>query len=214
MYYLSPFTYLVEGMLVTGLAQTDVICSDIEFKHFDPPSGQTCQQYLADYLHRADGYLRQGTENATTDCSFCLSSKTDTVLASLNGYYSHRWRNFGILWAFIIFNVGAAIFLYWLARVPKKQKVLDEPPTEGMSRVQSRVSKVQSRNKRSVEQTTRSEEKNTRLEEKSTRLELNLSGLDENPIQLENTTRAEEKPAGLEEKIIRSEEIKSLDEKI
>ncbi|MCJ1461610.1 hypothetical protein MMC07_000207 [Pseudocyphellaria aurata] len=221
MYYLSPFTYLVEGMLVTALGRAKVVCSDIEYKHFDPPSGQTCQQYMADYFQRVDGYLQQGTENSTTDCSVCLSSNTDTVLASLSGYYSHRWRNFGILWAFIGFNVCAAIFLYWLARVPRKQKVLDEPPPEGMSRVQSRVSRVQSRvskvhsrHKRSEDQTTRAEENKTRLEEKPTRLELNLTGLDENPIQLEkNTTITEEKPKGSEEKSTTSEEIESLEEK-
>lgn len=33
-----------------------------------------------------------------------------------------RWRNFGIMWAFIIFNIFGALFLYWLTRVPKKAK--------------------------------------------------------------------------------------------
>ena len=42
--------------------------------------------------------------------------------AQINASYDTRWRNFGILWAFIIFNMFAAIGLYWLARVPKKQK--------------------------------------------------------------------------------------------
>lgn len=28
-------------------------------------------------------------------------------------------RNFGIIWAYIIFNGFAAVFLYWLVRVPK-----------------------------------------------------------------------------------------------
>jgi ATP-binding cassette, subfamily G (WHITE), member 2, PDR len=33
-----------------------------------------------------------------------------------------RWRNFGIMWLFIVFNVAGALFLYWLTRVPKKSK--------------------------------------------------------------------------------------------
>ena len=34
------------------------------------------------------------------------------------------------MWAFIVFNVGAALFFYWLARVPRRQKVLDVPSVE------------------------------------------------------------------------------------
>ena len=33
------------------------------------------------------------------------------------------------MWAFIAFNVAGAIFLYWLARVPKKPKEQEEPQT-------------------------------------------------------------------------------------
>ncbi|KAG9723024.1 hypothetical protein KCU73_g13820, partial [Aureobasidium melanogenum] len=32
------------------------------------------------------------------------------------------WRNFGILWVYIIFNAVAAVGIYWLVRVPKKAK--------------------------------------------------------------------------------------------
>ena len=35
---------------------------------------------------------------------------------------SQSGRNFGILWAYIVFNIFGAIFLYWLFRVPKKPK--------------------------------------------------------------------------------------------
>ena len=27
------------------------------------------------------------------------------------------WRNYGIMWAYVIFNIFAAFGLYWLARV-------------------------------------------------------------------------------------------------
>lgn len=166
MYYVSPFTYMVEGMLGTGLARNTVVCSDIEFNRFDPPSPQTCYQYMEPYLLRTDGYLKEDTANATSNCLLCYSSKTDSVLASLSIHYSNRWRDFGIMWAFIGFNVCGAIFLYWLARVPRKQKVLDVPQTEGASRVQSRVSRVQSRTTRSEEKATGSEATNVSSGEK------------------------------------------------
>jgi ATP-binding cassette subfamily G (WHITE) protein 2 (PDR) len=117
MYRVSPFTYLVSGMMATGLANTKVVCSSIEYLHFNPPSSQTCAQYLDPYIELAGGYLNN--PNATTDCEFCSISDTNVFLAAVNSHYSERWRNWGILWVFIIFNVAGAIGLYWLARVPK-----------------------------------------------------------------------------------------------
>lgn len=139
MYYLSPFTYLVEGMLVTGLANTDVVCSSIEFNTFNPPSGKTCAEYMEPYISAFGGYLQENTGNSTPKCQFCGASKTNTVLASLSVHYSNRWRDFGILWAYVLFNICAALFLYWLARVPRKQKFVEEAPAD-MSRTQSRRS--------------------------------------------------------------------------
>ena len=48
----------------------------------------------------------------------------DMLIGAAYGYYhSNMWRNFGILWAYIIFNIFAALGVYWLARVPKGKKV-------------------------------------------------------------------------------------------
>jgi len=120
MYRISPFTYLVSAMLSTGIANTAVVCSDIEFLHLDPPVGSTCGTYFADYIAVAGGYLQD--INATSDCSFCSVADTNALLRSLNIDYADRWRNFGIMWAYIIFNVFMAVGLYWLARVPKNKK--------------------------------------------------------------------------------------------
>jgi hypothetical protein len=44
-------------------------------------------------------------------------------LAGNKVHWSDRWRNFGILFAFIVFNMLATIGLYWLARVhPLREK--------------------------------------------------------------------------------------------
>jgi ATP-binding cassette, subfamily G (WHITE), member 2, PDR len=120
MYRISPFTYLVDGMLSTGLANTKIVCSSVELSHFNPPSGQTCGQYLHKYISEAGGYVENSS--AMANCSFCSASDTNTYLTNLSSSYSHRWRNFGIMWAFILFNVFGAVFLYWLARVPKNKK--------------------------------------------------------------------------------------------
>jgi ATP-binding cassette subfamily G (WHITE) protein 2 (PDR) len=122
MYRLSPFTYLVNGMMSVGLGNTAVVCADIEYLHFQPPAGETCKDYLKDYIGALGGRLKAGTEYNTSECSLCPISDTNVFLAGVNSYYTQRWRNFGILWAFIIFNIFAAVLFYWMIRVPKKAK--------------------------------------------------------------------------------------------
>ncbi|KAJ5204724.1 ABC multidrug transporter C [Penicillium cinerascens] len=119
MYRVSPFTYLVSAMLSTGVSGTTAVCSPIELLHFTPPSGQTCEKYMAPYIKAFGGYLEASSKMSTTDCSFCTISSTDTFLASVSSYYKDAWRNFGIMWVYIIVNIFLAVFIYWLARVPK-----------------------------------------------------------------------------------------------
>jgi hypothetical protein len=120
MYRVSPFTYLVDGILSTGLANTLVTCSNIEFLHFEPSNGTSCGQYLSNYISFAGGYLQN--PEATTDCQFCTVRDTNTLLHGMSLSYDLRWRNFGIMWVFIVFNVAGAFFLYWWVRVPKTKR--------------------------------------------------------------------------------------------
>ena len=142
MYRISPFTYLIDGMLSTGLANNEVVCSSIEYVKFNPPPDTTCYQYMSDYINAVGGYLTN--DNATANCEFCTTSRTNTYLAALSSQYSTRWRNFGIMWAFIIFNVFAALGFYWWARVPRKQKVHEEAPAD-ISRTQTAASRISRR---------------------------------------------------------------------
>lgn len=119
---MSPFTYLVDGMLSTGLANTNVVCAEKEFVRFDAPNGQTCSTYMADYLNRVgSGYLSANSA-ATSRCEFCTTSTTNSFLAAINSHYSDRWRNWGIMICFCIFNIIGAVLLYWIFRVPKAAK--------------------------------------------------------------------------------------------
>ena len=119
LYRISPFTYLVQGLLPVGIANTNVVCADNEFLRITAPGGQTCGEFLAQAL-QAGGYL---LDSQATECAFCRIDKTNTFLAGIGAEYSQRWRNYGILWAFVIFNIAAAIGIYWLARVPRKRKM-------------------------------------------------------------------------------------------
>lgn len=124
MYRVSPFTYMVSGMLSVGVANTNVVCAPNEYLHFDPPSGQTCGDYVASYRAAFGGYPLN--PDATSDCSYCSMGDTNVFLAAVHANYSDAWRNFGILWAYVIFNIAGALFFYWLARVPKVKKEKEE----------------------------------------------------------------------------------------
>ncbi|KAI0008379.1 ABC-2 type transporter-domain-containing protein [Xylariaceae sp. FL0662B] len=137
MYYVSPFTYLVSAMLSTAVANTGVECFDNEYLRFDPPSGMTCESYLANYTSAVGGYLRPGTEDFTSACSFCYVNDTNVFLTNAKSEYSERWRNFGILWGYIVFNIFGALFLYWLTRVPKGSKRAEQHK-KGKKEVQSK----------------------------------------------------------------------------
>ncbi len=43
-------------------------------------------------------------------------------LAQVSSHYSERWRNFGLMWVYIIFNICAAVLIYWAVRVPKNRR--------------------------------------------------------------------------------------------
>jgi ATP-binding cassette, subfamily G (WHITE), member 2, PDR len=115
MYRVSPFTYWVGGIAATELSGRAVTCSVSETSIFSPPAGQTCGEYMADYLKLAPGQLQN--PNATADCRYCSLSSADQYLAGSSIYWSERWRNFGIMWAYILFNFGVVIATYYFFRV-------------------------------------------------------------------------------------------------
>jgi len=119
MYRLSPFTYLIDAMLATGVSGTRVVCASNEYLHFDSPAGQTCGPYMSPYMSVAGGYLQD--PNAT-HCSFCPIADTNTFLAAVSSHPQYMWRNFGLMWVYITVNIAGAIVIYWLARVPKKPR--------------------------------------------------------------------------------------------
>ncbi|KAK1142767.1 Multidrug resistance protein [Aspergillus melleus] len=119
MYRVSPFTYLVSSVLSVGLSGTDVECSDIELLRLPPPDGQNCSTFLGPFAEMAQSRLIN--PEAGTECLMCTFKKTDQFLETLSINFDDRWRNIGLLFVYIVFNAVAAVFLYWLLRVPKKK---------------------------------------------------------------------------------------------
>ena len=105
MYRLSPYTYLIEGLLGQALGRQDINCSPVEFVQLTPPSGETCQSYMENFISFAGGYL--SNPEATDACNYCSSRTTDQFLInSFNIFYEHHWRNLGFMVAFTAFNVS------------------------------------------------------------------------------------------------------------
>lgn len=117
MYRVSPFTYWAAGIVATILHDRPVQCSAAEYSIFNPPSNQTCGQYLQPYLEVAPGYL--DNPDASAACHYCSLSVSDQYIAGSNIYWDERWRNFGIVWVYVIFNIFMATVLYWAFRVKK-----------------------------------------------------------------------------------------------
>lgn len=77
---------------------------------------------MAKHISTAGGYLLDST--AMSNCQYCKVKETNVYLAGIQADYSTRWRNFGIMGAYVAFNVAGALVLYWLVRMPKgKSKV-------------------------------------------------------------------------------------------
>ncbi|TLS21522.1 uncharacterized protein PpBr36_10217 [Pyricularia pennisetigena] len=131
MYRVSPFTYIVSGLLSVAVANSEVRCANNEFLHFDPVNG-TCAEFMKNYINGitipngpkipgAGGYLRPDTESSRSDCAFCPIKDTNIFLQGAHASYDNRWRNFALIFAYIVFNIIAALFVYWAVRVPKKK---------------------------------------------------------------------------------------------
>lgn len=76
-----------------------------------------CGQYLGKYVGLAGGQLLNW--NATSGCRYCSLTVADQYTAQSGIYYSQRWRNLGIVWVFVAFNIFMATLLYCLFRVKR-----------------------------------------------------------------------------------------------
>ncbi|KAJ8519083.1 hypothetical protein ONZ45_g3902 [Pleurotus djamor] len=112
MYHVSPYTYLIEGLLGQAIGRQQIVCADKELVAVNPPSGSNCSSFFENYISNRGGYLNN--PDATSGCQFCPSRTTDEFLGpTFNIFYRHRWRDLGIFCGFIVINtVAVYIFAY------------------------------------------------------------------------------------------------------
>lgn len=103
LYQLDPFTRLIGGMVVTELHGRPVECMEMEFNTFTAPPGQTCGSYMAPFFAAGGaGYL---ANNDTQNCQYCAYKVGDQFYEPLGYEFGNRWRDLGILVAFIGSNL-------------------------------------------------------------------------------------------------------------
>lgn len=110
MYWLSPFTYIMEGFLGTLTHNVPVRCGENEFARFTPPDGETCGEYVRGFLEMVGGYVLE--ENGT--CKFCQFENGEEFARGFNIEYGRRWRDIGIVCAYVVFNFLAVAVFSWL----------------------------------------------------------------------------------------------------
>ncbi|KAF8497411.1 ABC-2 type transporter-domain-containing protein [Russula emetica] len=116
MYRTSPYTYIIEGIVGQAAGRSQITCSGVEYVTIRPPGGQSCQQYLGQYINQSGGYITN--PNALDNCQYCSYRTTDEFLQSnSNIFYSHHWRNFGFMWIYVGFNIFAVFAMTYIFRI-------------------------------------------------------------------------------------------------
>jgi ABC-type multidrug transport system permease subunit len=122
MYRVNPMTYLVSSLLSATLGDAPMHCADNEVLSFSTPSGMTCGGYMESYRADNGGYVINPDAIGGEACNFCALERTNDFLSGVSIEYGNRWRDFGLLWVYIVFNTIAAIVFYKLFRVPRAKK--------------------------------------------------------------------------------------------
>ncbi|KAJ5112926.1 hypothetical protein N7456_001460 [Penicillium angulare] len=119
MYYATPFTYWIGGVLTSVLRGTPVICKESELAFFEIPSNLTCEEYAGPWLiEKGVGYLSNSA--ATGLCGYCEYSYGDDYLSSLDLDDSKLWPYFGIFLAFTVTNYLMVYAFVYLRSVWRK----------------------------------------------------------------------------------------------
>ncbi|KAG2233508.1 hypothetical protein INT48_003379 [Thamnidium elegans] len=116
MYWLDPFHYYIEGLAVNELENLKVICTEDDLFRFTPPDGQTCGEYTASFFNTgAPGYIANPDAVSPEQCGYCTyKSGPEFYETQLGWSAANKWRNFGVLLAFFIFNIlFFLVLVYW-----------------------------------------------------------------------------------------------------
>ncbi|KAJ3071327.1 hypothetical protein HDU98_005492 [Podochytrium sp. JEL0797] len=119
LYWIDPYHYLIEGMLVNDLGGLALHCDDNSLVPVAIPSNATCAEYFKPYITilGAPGILVN--PDAMGECLYCPVQVGDNIFEPLGWSYNNRWRNFGFMLAFWLFN--RVVTSYFIRRFKVKR---------------------------------------------------------------------------------------------
>jgi ATP-binding cassette subfamily G (WHITE) protein 2 (SNQ2) len=117
MYYVNPMTWWLRGVLSAVLPGVQIECASQEATHFNPPPGQTCQQYAGDFVTSVAKVGKLVNPGAMSDCQYCPYETGSDYMVNLNVHAGDKWRSFGIFLAFVIINWALVYFFIYTVRV-------------------------------------------------------------------------------------------------
>ena len=123
LYYLNPFNYLMGSLLTFTIWDAQVKCKADEFAVFDTPNvGQTCANYLADYLRGLGATSNLVNPDATSGCKVCQYRTGADYLSTINiEHYYFGWRDAAIVVIFTISSYGCVYILMKLRTKASKK---------------------------------------------------------------------------------------------
>ncbi|CAO3635400.1 unnamed protein product [Cunninghamella echinulata] len=123
MYWLDPFHYYIEGLTVNEMENVPIECTNEDLIRFTPPPGQTCYEYTRIFFEKynATGYISNPNATQPEQCGYCTFATGEEFFETTYQWTpGSKWRNFGILIAFLLFNIFLTIFLVYLRRKPRR----------------------------------------------------------------------------------------------
>ena len=103
MYYVDPFTYVVQSLFTQTVWDIEVKCATSEVNIVSPPPNQTCGSYMAEFLSSHAGYIRN--PDASFNCEYCQYSMGSNYAKTYNintKYYGWRGVNLALICSFSV----------------------------------------------------------------------------------------------------------------
>ncbi|ANB15927.1 ATP-binding cassette transporter SNQ2 [Sugiyamaella lignohabitans] len=118
LYRVSPLSYFVQAYSIAFFHELPVVCKPQEYTVFSTIAGKTCQEYAGPFIAANGGYL--ANPDSTSTCQYCQFAVGDEFMhANLSTGIGDKWRNVGIIFAYILFNIAGAQLCYFIFRVVK-----------------------------------------------------------------------------------------------
>lgn len=111
--YVTPMFYYTSGAMGTLIGNRPVHCRQDEAQVFTVPSGVTCLEYASPWIESAAGYLMR-PHAADGTCEYCAYKTGSDYLAQIPISPSTKWRDYGVLLAYIVFNFALIYAFTWL----------------------------------------------------------------------------------------------------